>query len=111
MAEVYYVGRSRKRFCPNGHDTFLVGRWRSSRACTACSVGDVARRKRYGVGLADMSETCEVCKSNPSEVVDHDHETGTVRGALCQSCNRGLGQFGDDLDRLKAAVEYLENAR
>jgi len=39
--------------------------------------------------IADNPE-CVLCPA-ASEVVDHDHATGLVRGALCQNCNGRLG--------------------
>ena len=29
---------------------------------------------------------------------------------LCHNCNCGIGMFGDNLDRLRAAVKFLEEA-
>lgn len=63
----------------------------------------------YQQMLADCSGLCMICEEvmdNPH--VDHDHATGKVRGLLCATCNRGIGQFKDSPKLLLAAVDYLE---
>lgn len=40
--------------------------------------------------------------------VDHDHETGLVRGILCPNCNRALGLVRDDVEVLQQMIEYLK---
>lgn len=42
-------------------------------------------------------------------VLDHDHNTGAIRGWICDSCNTGIGRFKDDIDLLKKAISYLED--
>lgn len=69
---------------------------------------------------------CAICgTSEPSKYTtkhkyfcfDHDHSCCSkpktcgkcIRGLLCHPCNRGLGQFRDNLDILTKAIEYLSN--
>ncbi len=70
------------------------------------------RKCRYGLSEKQQSmlaEKCEICGSNVKLVIDHDHETNTMRGVLCNGCNTGLGFFKDDVDSLRQAVKYLND--
>jgi hypothetical protein len=40
--------------------------------------------------------------------IDHDHDTGNVRGLLCNACNKAIGLLSDDINILKRAIQYLE---
>lgn len=57
---------------------------------------------------------CRICGKDWDDVwipdchVDHDHDTGTVRGLLCSDCNTGIGLFRDDARILERAIDYLE---
>ena len=52
---------------------------------------------------------CSICGKKDKLVVDHCHTKNTVRGMLCQTCNRGLGNFYDNTKYLEEAVRYLSN--
>jgi hypothetical protein len=74
------------------------------------------RLKKYGISettfwalIHNQGGLCAICKSGSATDIDHCHETNAVRGILCMYCNRGLGQFEDSPDRLRAAAFYLEN--
>lgn len=78
---------------------------------------------RYGISRSDYKDRltkqnglCAICKTDIADYkhssfstfsVDHDHETGAVRGLLCQPCNIGLGGFRDNEQFLLSAIKYL----
>lgn len=65
---------------------------------------------QFNAMLGTQDGRCAVCLDPMKEVhVDHCHETKVVRGLLCGSCNRGLGQFKDEPERLRAALRYLDH--
>jgi hypothetical protein len=63
----------------------------------------------YDNMVAAQNNCCAICgdKFIKTPHVDHDHETGKVRGLLCHHCNVSLGGF-KTIQNLKHAIEYLE---
>jgi len=53
---------------------------------------------------------CAICR-DAATVVDHCHTSGTVRGFLCQLCNKSLGAMRDSPKILRAAADYLERSK
>lgn len=76
------------------------------------------RKHAYGLSEAEwyalyesQGGCCAIC-GKPEQInvlnIDHDHATGIVRGMLCGHCNKAIGLFGDDLDRIARAYYYLK---
>jgi len=97
--------------------------WKDPEAKLAYRRGHINRvtmlKHRYNLSLEywnalleKQNGVCGICKETPNLPedlkVDHDHETGKIRGLLCNSCNIGLGSFKDNTDSLKNAVSYIE---
>jgi hypothetical protein len=65
----------------------------------------------YDALLSAQNGVCGICggpQTGKNWHVDHDHETGKVRGILCNGCNCALGNMRDDPKLLRAAADYLE---
>ena len=64
--------------------------------CRSCAK-EYKRNNRFPAGITDMAkaraaralENCIICGVAGAVVVDHEHETGFVRGGLCSNCNLG----------------------
>jgi hypothetical protein len=78
---------------------------------------DARRLKKYGLtkeafdGLMALQDRrCAGCLTSFDETklcVDHDHETGAVRGLLCGTCNRAAGLVKDNPENLERLAAYL----
>jgi len=82
--------------------------------------------RQYGITIEVYEEmlgrqggVCAVCEQPETHTrngkvrlltVDHDHETGRVRGLLCSKCNFAIGLCDDDPELLEAAAAYLRTA-
>jgi hypothetical protein len=84
-------------------------------------VRDRILQKKFGITSAEYSEllskqlgVCAICGQSSKDkllAVDHCHATGTVRGLLCNLCNRGLGMFKDSPRLLTCALSYLTSRK
>ena len=86
-----------------------------------------ALRTKYGMTLEQYDELskeqnhrCAICCQPETQrdarygqtlrlAVDHDHETGRIRGLLCSACNVAIGKMKDDPALLRRAAFYLTN--
>jgi len=107
--------RSRDKYAANRE-----GRLEYQRAYNrdnAEAIRDARRKKKYDlspVGFAELLEkqgySCAICGQSVGESgldVDHNHETGVVRGLLCSRCNHGIGNFRDNATLLAIASAYV----
>jgi len=67
-------------------------------------------REDYEIMLVNQNNECAICKNSIGyeASVDHDHQTGKVRGLLCGKCNSGIGLLQDNPEILRSAAKYLD---
>lgn len=116
--------RPGQRHCAACHKAYMT-EWRRERAVELNPVVEAVKRdrrieKKYRVSpddleamLAKQDSACAICITPFGDLpvdrynVDHDHNTGHVRGLLCQRCNQALGMMEDDPVKLDRAAQYL----
>lgn len=85
--------------------------------CRKCE-RDARYYKKYGKRYDELSAMfdaqqgeCRICSKalvlGKSTHVDHDHDTGAVRGILCMGCNVALGHLRDSPSLCIKAASYL----
>ena len=118
-------------------DTIYINPNNGKRRCLTCKLQnsrdwhnlnkDKARagriQRRFNMSLEEydnllnaQNNKCRICGRDfmatdrlAVPCIDHDHNTGLVRGILCTGCNVGLGFFDDNINSLTAAIEYLSS--
>lgn len=94
--------------------------WAAKNPEKAKAIGRRSNLKRqYGLTSEDYDRLlesqggkcagCGDCSDAAVLHVDHDHETGEVRGLLCGPCNRTIGMAMDRPDRLIGLTRYLQS--
>lgn len=80
--------------------------------------------RRFGINYKDyvrmldeQNGGCAICGNCESTAnvrgktsllaVDHNHETGKVRGLLCGKCNKAIGLLNDNPQLLQNSINYL----
>ena len=72
--------------------------------------------ERFKEMFDEQNGRCAICSFEFHELskgttphVDHNHNTGQVRGLLCSSCNRMIGHAKEESARLLNGVSYLSH--
>jgi hypothetical protein len=83
--------------------------------CKKCLRHQSKVRARLHKKAPPKPENCECCLQpvilKKKWRLDHDHDTHEFRGWVCENCNFGIGQLGDDIPGLIRALNYLLRAR
>lgn len=101
---------------------FMKSHGRHRSYCRLCETNSALQRT-YKMSdeefkkILDKKEknVCDICgcgnQTKKGMHIDHNHETGEVRGLLCNNCNLAIGFFNDDIEKLKNAIKYLEQTK
>jgi hypothetical protein len=89
--------------------------------CRACIKVRSKEVEKIRLTAPPKTSVCECCGKAPNSgpnadpnkrirglVLDHDPITKTFRGWLCDDCNKSIGAFGDTLEGVMKAVDYLK---
>jgi hypothetical protein len=100
-------------------DKFYFDKWNNvyHKSCKNCHNKKLISPSEYEEKFRGQFGKCAICSlesltktmsGKPVKLsVDHDHNTGKIRGLLCTNCNVGLGKFKDSPQIMRKAFLYL----
>jgi hypothetical protein len=108
------LGRRTNKSCKECHKINCKRRWHGYSAVKKAST----RVKKYGITVDEFMKLCEahngkcaICGVEPKTKrglhIDHCHDTGVIRGLLCNGCNTGIGLLQESPEIMTKAIEYL----
>lgn len=112
---------NRKNLCLRCHNKRTKERKKEDAEKYSTTLAPKEMMKQYGCTREEYHERmegkehCEICGKHESFsrfgklCYDHDHDTMAFRGALCSTCNMGIGLLGDNIEGLTNALAYLEH--
>lgn len=100
---------------PDAHKRPAKRAWERN---NAAKIAFYSRKARYGISheqyqalVEQQGGRCAICRRLPDRKrplhIDHDHDTGAIRGLLCYQCNTAIGLFGDNPAVVASAMLYL----
>ena len=118
-------------YCKSCHIKFIKDKpyrsrdFRRIRESRSDSAREWDLKNKFGITLEEYNSmldlqggVCAICQKVDSRTrmdgtplalaIDHDHETGEVRGLLCSRCNMSVGALGDSHESIMRVVEYLK---
>ena len=104
---------NRKFYDPTSSEKYRSLRRPSCISCRSTKIPiDKVAKKSYPKPPAEFN--CPICHATvlaKDARLDHCHETGTIRGYLCNGCNTALGSFKDSVSVLNRAIVWLNKIK
>ena len=123
------IKASKKKYYENNKDKFnkQACEWRKNNPEKLSVIHRKAALKadynitpeQYNQMLNEQHSVCAICGKPETSInprnnmprclaVDHDHNTGKIRGLLCSRCNTALGLLNENKETVSKLVLYLE---
>lgn len=70
----------------------------------------IKAKSAYGISEEEwknLKQMCYICGATTKLRIDHSHQSGRIRGMLCDNCNKGLGFFKDNPSILLRTSDYI----